>query len=109
MTRMHHNSRIHRVHRVAALLGLVLGLGLGCRSSAPVRGPEAASRCERRPDDANNCNACASQPACGWCESPRPGHANCQASDGAEATCQGPLQRSTDECPAPMVPPGAVE
>lgn len=95
--------------RYFCLLGLCLGLGLGCHNNLPVRGPDAATRCERRPADGDNCNACASQPACGWCESPRPGHANCQASEGAATTCLAPLQRSSDECPAPQLPPGPVE
>lgn len=90
-------------------VGLALGLGLGCHNKAPVRGPDAATRCQQRPAEENNCNACASQPACGWCDSPQPGQANCQASDGAATTCLAPLQRSTDECPAPQAPPGAVE
>jgi hypothetical protein len=91
------------------LLGLLLGLGLACHSNPPVRGPDAATRCEQRPADENNCNACASQPACGWCEAPQAGHAQCQATADAASNCQGPLQRSTDECAAPQLPPGAVE
>ena len=35
--------------RYFCLLGLCLGLGLGCHNNLPVRGPDAATRCERRP------------------------------------------------------------
>ena len=54
--------------RALSLLGLIIGLGLGCRSAAPVRDPAAASECGKRPDYENNCVACTSQPICGWCE-----------------------------------------
>ncbi|MBK7826770.1 hypothetical protein [Nannocystis sp.] len=96
--------------RALSLFGLILGLGLGCRSDAPVRDPAAASACGQRPDYENNCVACTSQPICGWCEHPQDGQPNCQASATAGATCRDGLRASTAECAAPLaVPPGAVE
>ncbi len=96
--------------RPLLLLGLVIGLGLGCRNDAPVREPGDAARCGQRPEHENNCVACSSQPSCGWCEHPQDGQANCQASAGAGASCRAGFKASTSECAAPLVaPPGAVE
>jgi hypothetical protein len=96
--------------RALLLLGLVVGLAVGCRRDEPVREPADAARCGQRPDYENNCVACTSQPICGWCEHPQDGQVNCQASDAAATTCREGFKRSTNECAAPLAaPPGAVE
>lgn len=63
--------------------------------------------------DANhvyNCNACTSQPACGWCEQPQAGQAACQPDIGTPTACIAGFRRSPNECAAPATaPPGAVE
>ena len=93
------------------LIGLALGLALGCCDSGPVRNPaDAALRCGQRPEHENNCNACTSQPACGWCEQPQTGQTRCQAASDTPTGCSGEFRRSPNECAAPQeAPPGAVE
>ncbi len=93
--------------------GLLVGLALGCANRSTVaRDPAtAAADCAQRPAHENNCNACASQPSCGWCEHPLDGKNNCQASGDASTSCrEGTFKKSTNECALPPeVPPGAVE
>lgn len=93
------------------MIGLLIGLAIGCHRDAPVRDPDDAARCGQRPDHENNCTACTSQPICGWCEHPQAGQPNCQASASAATTCtQDSFKKATNECAAPLaVPPGAVE
>ena len=92
------------------LLGLVVGLGLGCRRDEPVREPGDAARCGQRPEHENNCVACSSQPSCGWCVLPQAGQVNCQATADAATSCREGFVASTSEGAAPLAaPPGAVE
>lgn len=94
--------------RPLLLLGLIIGLALGCSHNKVVRDDPAD--CGKRPAHENNCVACTSQPTCGWCEHPHDGQPNCQASAAATTTCRAGLQASTNECAAPLAtPPGAVE
>ena len=96
--------------RALLLLGLVIGIGAGCRKDAPVRSADDAVRCSQRPEHENNCVACSSQPACGWCEHPQDGQVNCQASADAGTACREGFRASTNECAAPLeMPPGAPE
>lgn len=83
-----------------------------CRTDDPRK---LAACCAERSPEENNCMACASQPSCGWCETPAAGEKNCQASTGETmpATCADGWSYHTGTgpgaCPKPAMPPGGVE
>jgi hypothetical protein len=100
---------------VGLVLASMLGL-LGCPPGKPCRLGEVEdleSCCADREPDENNCQACSSQPSCGWCETPRSGPARCMArpeGDAAPEACASGWAPSTAGCPGPtQVPPGGIQ
>jgi hypothetical protein len=72
---------------------------------------EAATCCGDRKPEENNCNACSSQPSCGWCDEPAEGYPHCLArgDGGAPAFCKSGWKPSPDVCAAPLMPPGGLQ
>lgn len=104
--------------RIAASLAVAFALLSGCSRDAICRSNDpskAGACCAKRSPEENNCMACASQPSCGWCETPADGQPHCQAAKGSEkpVTCvEGwSFHTGTAEgaCPRPMDPPGGVD
>jgi len=84
----------------------------GCHPADVCRGKtaaDAAECCGKRDPAENNCQACASQPMCGWCDSPVAGEPRCMSPEIGEKECKKPVITTTADCPGPPVmPPGGV-
>lgn len=97
-----------------AIVAFAFGLGLvGCHGGVehpPPDQPNQPDYCAKRPPEEDNCNACASQPGCGWCNTPTSGPAGCQAGTAEmPATCQDGWAQSTEQCEEPPPPPPPME
>ena len=104
---------MHRALALAALLGLSASVAACCRDKIcrTDDAVEATACCGDRKPEENNCNACSSQPSCGWCEEPVSGAPPCQArpkSGAMPSTCKSGFRFSPDQCAAPKPPPGAL-